>query len=131
MVLGMKWIFFTLQYRWNQPAEKFTRSNFCIIIKTFHNLLSVIYGQIVGNLLCLQKKNITTWQSTRLMLKINILICCQWRIQDLTLGRAWTLSTGGGEKIIERVEVNVIILRVFAILLLKLCLKLTASEATN
>jgi len=31
-------------------------------------------------------------------------ILMQWRIQDLTLGGAWTLSRGGGLEIIESVD---------------------------
>ena len=59
----------------------------------------------------------------------------QWRIQDLALGGAWTLSTGGGEsrkawKVLN-VEVTVIYLRVVALLLLILWVKVVASEETN
>ena len=60
-----------------------------------------------------------------------------WRIQDLTLGGAWTLSTGGrggGENHslkVLKVEVKSILKRVLVLFLLNLCLKLSASEERN
>ena len=63
----------------------------------------------------------------------------QWRIQDLTLGGrglcqggAWTLSRGGRKSSkVLKVEVKVILNRVLAVFLLKLCLKFIASEASE
>ena len=55
-----------------------------------------------------------------------------WRIQDLTLGGAWTLSTGGRKSLkVLKVEVKVILKRVLVLFLLHLCLKLVASEASE
>ena len=49
-------------------------------------------------------------------------------------GGAWTLSTGGGGRTllkVFKVEVKVILKRVLAVFLLKLCLILIASEASE
>ena len=64
-------------------------------------------------------------------LKLNRL---QWRIQDLTLGGRGLSQRGVGRRKslkVLKVEVKVIIQRVWAIFLLKLCLKVIASEASD
>ena len=58
--------------------------------------------------------------------EINLNITSQWRIQDLTLGGAWTLSTGGGRKSLKllKVEVKVMFLACFVHFSIKIILNI-------
>ena len=56
---------------------------------SFTNISSINISHDFGtNSVFLDKKYLCTTESTESI--------DQWRIQDLTLGGAWTLSTGGG-----------------------------------
>ena len=68
-----------------------------------------------------------------LQLNMNSLVSSntyQWRIQDLTLGGGVNFVNGGCRQSLKvlKVEVKIIFQRVLAIFLLKLCLKIIASE---